>query len=315
MELFFVTFESVITLLGIGLLGFWIIAKKILPASIMGVLPPLVIDIAVPCLVFINIIKKFDPATHSNWWILPLWWMGFTLLTGLLTIIAVRAAKRKFRSEFGASLFYQNGIFVPLAVLSGMFSIDSPYLVDLFLFTIFYPAFFFNTYHLFFKRKEGPQRLDWKRIRNPILISTVLAVFLRLTGMSSYLPNFFISICDLIGKTAIPLIFIIIGGTIYIDFQKRGTIQIAEMIKFVLFKNFIIPLVTLTLLVIIRPEYSVALIIMLQSAAPPISAVPLVTERAGGNREIVNQFMIGSFLTAALSIPTVIWLFGVFFAK
>jgi predicted permease len=315
MELFFVTFESVITLLGIGLLGFWIIAKKILPASIMGVLPPLVIDIAVPCLVFRNIITKFDPATHSNWWMLPLWWIGFTLLTGLLTLIAVRTAKREFRSEFGLSLFYQNGIFVPLAVLSGMFSIDSPYLVDLFLFTIIYPAFFFNTYHLFFKRKEGSQRLDWKRIRNPILISTVLAVLLKLTGMNIYIPNFFISICDLIGKTAIPLIFIIIGGTIYIDFEKRGKIQIAEMIKFVLFKNFIIAIIVLTLLVIIRPDYNVALIIILQSATPPISAVPLVTERAGGNREIVNQFMFASFLTAALSIPTVIWLFGNFFTK
>ncbi len=315
MELFFVTFESVITLLGIGFLGFWIIAKKMLPASIMGVLPPLVIDIAVPCLVFRNIITKFDPATHSNWWMLPLWWIGFTLLTGLLTLIAVRTAKRKFRSEFGASLFYQNGIFVPLAVLSGIFSIDSPYLADLFLFTIFYPAFFFNTYHLFFKRKEGSQRLDWKKIGNPILISTVLALLLKLTGMSGYIPNFFISICDLIGKMAIPLIFIIIGGTIYIDFEKRGKIQIAEILKFVLFKNFIIAIVVLTLLVIIRPDYNIALIIMLQSATPPISAVPLVTERAGGNREIVNQFMIASFITAALSIPTVIWLFGIFFTK
>jgi predicted permease len=315
MDLFFITFESVITLLGIGLLGFWIIAKKILPSSVMDVLPTLVIDIAVPCLIFRNIITKFDPATHSNWGVLPLWWIGFTLVSGLLTLIAVRTAKKEFRREFGVSLFYQNGLFVPLAVISGMYSIDSPYLVDLFLFTIFYPAFFFNTYHLFFKRKEGAPYLDWKRIRNPILIATVLAVLLKLTGTSHYIPNFIISICDLIGKTAVPLIFLIIGGTIFIDFQKRGKTQIAEIIKFVLFKNFIISLVVLTLLVIIRPDYNIALIIILQSATPPISAVPLVTERAGGNREIVNQFMISSFITAALSIPIIVWLFGNFFTR
>ncbi len=315
MELFSITFESVITLLGIGILGFWIIAKKILPESIMEVLPVLVIDIAVPCLVFRNIITKFDPALNRDWWMLPLWWAGFTLLLFLLTLLLLRTVKSGVRQEFGVSLFYQNGIFVPLAILSGMFGIDSSSLVDLFLFALFYPAFFFNTYHLFFKKKAPRQRIDWKRISNPILIATILAVALRLTDLSIYVPDFFIEICALIGQTAVPLIFIIIGGTIYIDFQKRGKIQKGAMVQFVLYKNFLVPIIVLGILLLVRPAYNTALILILQSAAPPISAVPIVTERAGGNRSIVNQFMIASFLAATVSIPAIVLLFDTFFKK
>jgi predicted permease len=315
MELFYITFESVITLLGIGILGFWIIAKKILPESIMEVLPVLVIDIAVPCLVFRNIITKFDPALNRDWWMLPLWWVGFTLLLLILTLLLLRTVKSGIRQEFGVSLFYQNGIFVPLAILSGMFGIDSTSLVDLFLFAIFYPAFFFNTYHLFFKKKATQQRIDWKRIRNPILIATILAIVLRLSDLSTYVPDFFIAICTIIGQTAVPLIIIIIGGTIFIDFQKRGDIQKGAMVQFVIYKNFLIPFIVLGILLIIRPAYNIALILILQSAAPPVSAVPIVTERAGGDRSIVNQFMVASFLIATVSIPTVILLFDTFFKK
>ena len=41
MDLFITTFESVATLLGIGVIGFWIIKKKIVPGNILGLLSPL----------------------------------------------------------------------------------------------------------------------------------------------------------------------------------------------------------------------------------------------------------------------------------
>jgi predicted permease len=65
----------------------------------------------------------------------------------------------------------------------------------------------------------------------------------------------------------------------------------------------------------IRPPYPVALIIVLQSAVPPITAVPIVVERAGGNRNIVNQFMFTSFVLSLATIPLTIYLFGRFFIE
>ena len=107
---------------------------------------------------------------------------------------------------------------------------------------------------------------------------------------------------------------IILGGNIYVDFQKKGKIFTHEIIKFVLLKNIIYPLVFLLIIILIRPPYPIALILLLQSAVPPVTAVPLLTERAGGNRLIVNQFIVASFIMSLLTIPVMIFVFSTFFA-
>ena len=73
MDFFLITFESVIVLLGLGALGFLIIQRKIIPEQALDVLSPLALDIALPCLIFANIITTFTPETIPQWWLLPAW--------------------------------------------------------------------------------------------------------------------------------------------------------------------------------------------------------------------------------------------------
>ncbi len=316
MDVFLKTFEAVAVLLGIGLLGFVIIARKILPEEIMGVLPPLVIDIALPCLVFRNILLKFDPATHSGWWKMPLWWGAFMLLTGLLTFMASKTVRRAHRSEFALSLYFQNAMFVPLAVLAGMFGSGTGHIVNLFLFTLFYPALLFNAFPYFFPNRPAVQQpgFNWVKALNPILVATLAAVLLKLTGGGGLVPRVFLSIMELVGNLAIPLILLIIGGTIYIDYRKRDKIRKREVVQFVLYKNILFPLVMLGVLLILRPSYDTAILLMLQSAAPPVTAVPLLTERCGGDRGAANQYLIASFVFSMGTIPLMITLFNMLYA-
>jgi predicted permease len=312
MNVFISTFESVAVLLGLGIIGFWIIRKRILPGDILGLLSPLALDIALPCLIFVRIIKDFSPSASPDWWQLPLWCFFFMACAAILTLASTLVTKRETRREFAISLYYQNAIFFPLAILAGMYGEDSPYLVFLFLFTIFYPAFFFSTYRFFFKEMER-KALDWRKIIHPVLIVTVLAVFIRLAGFQHAIPDFVLSILTLVGGMTIPLLMIILGGNIYMDFQHKGQLQFVEIAKFVIIKNIVFPLVFLGILLIIRPPYHIALLLILQSAIPPVTAVPLVTERSGGNRAIVNQFLVASFVFSLISISFMIWLFSLFF--
>ena len=313
MSIFISTFESIAVLLGIGIIGFWIIRKRILPGDILGLLSPLTLDIALPCLIFVKIIKDFTPSETPDLWQLPLWCFLFMACAAILTLTSMLVAKKDTRREFAISLYYQNAIFFPLAILAGMYGDDSPYIVFLFLFTIFYPAFFFSTYRFFFEEMER-KRLDWRKIIHPVLIVTLLAVLIRLAGFQNAIPNFVLSILTLVGGMTVPLLMIILGGNIYLDFQNKGQPQFAEIVKFVIIKNIVFPLVFLGILLIIRPSYHIALLIMLQSAIPPVTAVPLVTERSGGNRAIVNQFLVASFVFSLISISFMIWLFSLFFA-
>jgi len=189
MNLFIIAFESVAVLLGIGIIGFWIIKRRIIPGNILTLLSPLALSIALPSLIFVNIIQDFSPSDFPNWWQLPLWWGFFTIVAAGLTFVFMFTSKKKTRREFAISLFYQNGIFFPLAILAGMFGEDSSHIVFLFLFTIFYAAFFFSTYHFFFEHKKK-EKLKWKKIIHPVLIATILAVIIRLGGVQDAIPDF-----------------------------------------------------------------------------------------------------------------------------
>jgi predicted permease len=50
----------------------------------------------------------------------------------------------------------------------------------------------------------------------------------------------------------------------------------------------------------------------IQSAMPPITAIPVVVERVGGDGNIANQFLVSSSLFSLLSIPFVMYLFSRF---
>jgi len=315
MDLFITTFESVAVLLGIGVIGFLIIKRKIIPAELLSNLSPLALDIALPSLVFINIIQDFDPNLYPEWWQMPLWWCFFTVIAAGLTFVFMFFSKKENRKEFAISLFYQNGIFFPLAVLAGMYGSDSPYVSLLFLFTIFYAAFFFSTYQFFFKSEEKIS-INWRKIIHPVLIATVIAIFINQFGFKSYVPEVVISILVLLGGMTIPLLMLILGGNVYNDYKKTGEIELFEIMKFVLVKNFVFPILMIIILFFLKDilSYPVALILLLQAAVPPVTAVPLVVERAGGNRSIVNQFLVGSFVISLVSIPLMIYIFGLYFS-
>jgi hypothetical protein len=301
------TFESVALLLGIGALGLWIIGRRILPGEALGVLSVLALDISLPSLVFVNILQNFKPAEFEGWWLLPLWWAGFTVFLGVLTALFSLLSRRGTRREFAVSLFFQNALFFPLAILTGVFGADSPYVVDLFFFILLFPSLLFSTAHLFFGKTT--RTLDWGKIINRILLATVAATLLRLAGAEGVIPDFVVSALRMVGGMALPLLMLILGGNIYLDFREKGRLYPLEIGKFVLVKNILFPMVVLLALSIWRLPYHVALLMVLQASVPPVTAIPILTERAGGKRHLVNQFMFTSFAVSLVSIPLMMGVF------
>jgi malate permease and related proteins len=310
-DIFVVVLQSVLALIGIGILGFWILKRGIIPEHVIVFLSRLAIDIALPCVVFAGIILNFDPKKVPDWWQLPLWWAAFECVAILLVLVAKSISQKETRGEFALSLFFQNGFFFPLIVISGLFGPSSPYVVQLFIFIIFFPVLFFTTAHLFFKKRGVTTgKINMARVVNPVLIATGLAVSMRLTGLEAYIPRFVTTMLTMLGGMTLPLLMLILGGSLYIQFQKKGRIYFGEILKFILVKNFLLPLVFIGLLIMVRPSYNIALILFLESAVPPITGAPVHTEREGGNVTIVNQFILASFVISIVSIPLMFTLFS-----
>jgi malate permease and related proteins len=316
-HILWITFQAVAVLLGIGIIGFWIIGRKRMPAAALGLLTSLAIDIALPCLVLGNVLTEFTPQQYPDWWHMPLWWLGFTAVTILLSVGTSFLVRREFRGEFAMSLLFQNGIFFPLIILNGLFKDASSYLVLLFLFIFIQPTLVFSTYPYFFRKTSPELGLNWRRIVNPVLVVTIVGIIIGLAGASSAIPPFIVSILTMVGAMAFPLFMLILGGNVYNDFMYAGQqsrkIYAREVVVFTMVKAFLFPLVFIGLLVWLRPDYPVALIILLQAAIPPITAIPILTERSGGNRGITSQFIVASFLFSIVSIPAVLYLFSIYF--
>jgi predicted permease len=315
MDIFLIVLESVLILLGIGAIGFWITRRGVIPENVLSFLSRLAIDIALPCLVFASILSNFSPERFPDWWKLPIWWFLFAAISLVLTLITMFISRKETRGEFGMNLLYQNGLFFPLIIISGVFGTDATYLPELYIFIIIHPIMFFSTYHLFFRGKNKEKAVQWNRIFNPILIATLLAIVGQLFGARDYLPDFIQTILQMLGGMALPLILIILGGSLYLDFKQKGRIYYVEIIKFLSVKNIVFPLAVLGILLLFKPSYSIALLFILEAAVPPISGTPIMTERAGGNKSLSNQFVFASFIFSVLSIPAVFYLFNNYFPQ
>ncbi len=317
MSVFLITLQAVFALLGIGLLGFWIIGRRRVPSDTLGFLSSLAIDIALPLLVVANLISDFSPQEYPDWWHMPLWWLGFTAIALAMSLSASFLVRREIRSEFTIGLFYQNGLFFPILIIGGIFGQGNPYMVPLFLFVIFYPSMVFSTYTLFFRKSVQKQKLNWRRIVNPVLVATIVGLIIGFVQARDHIPDFLITIVTMVGAMSIPLFMLILGGNIYNDIMykadNRSTWYIQEVVKFVVVKNLIFPLAFLALLLWLRSDFTIALIIILQAAVPPITALPILVERCGGNRKMASQFVVASFIFSILSIPAFIYLFSRFF--
>lgn len=306
MEYFLPALKAVAVSVGVGLIGFWVLYRRVLPHTAIQVLSALALDVALPCQIFVSLLGGMDPSA-AGWWRLPLWWVGFTVGAGLLTALAAPLFRRERRRECALSLFYQNAVFVPLIMINDMFGPQSPHLVNLFLFTMFFSAFFFNTQALFFAGRSRPFR--WRRVLTPVFVATVLALALRLGGAGDRMPGFVVSSVAMVGDMAAPALLLLLGAVIHLDWRQREARFPWELVKFVILKNVVFPLVALGALALTRPPREVAFLIALQAAMPPLTALPLTAEREGGDRGFVNSLMLASFVAAVATVPLTLALF------
>lgn len=315
METFLPVFESVVLVLGLGLIGSLIIAKRIVPETIVSVLSPLVLDIALPCMVFTNIVLDFLPGEVNMWWALPLWWLGFTVLTLILVIAIGFLFPKHVRRETRAALFFPNAVFVSIAIITGIYGERSSMLPMLFIFTVLFPILLFNGVSFFFPRRAGGEglRSNWKKVLNPVLAATLLALILKLSSLGRFVPSVVTDVTHTVGRISLPLIMILIGANIYMDFRNKGKIHAGLIAAFLAVKNILFPLAVLGALLLIRPPYEIAFLVFLQSTLPPVTALPLFVKKFGGDVSVTNQYLFSSFVFSLVSIPLAMWLFSLFF--
>lgn len=332
METMLTSLQIIGLILGISAIGYYIVARDVVPMQLIRLLNLLATDVALPLFIFTVFMADFSSEGNKGWWLMPVWWILFTGLTFILVLLFSRFFSREVRIESSLALFLNNPHFIPISVIVGVYGIHSSHLVNLFLFTVFTISLYFSCYTIFFRRSKllfdvqqnlhsGSQGMgkakegfDFKKLFNPVVKATILVLIIKLAGFSAYVPDVVLSVTDQVGNMTFPLLMIIVGGSIYIDMKNLGKIYVFPIIKFIIVKNVFFPVLILMLLYVFRPSFDIALILLLEAASPPLSTVPSLVARQKGNAEIANQFVVSSFFASVVSIPVMLYLLNLLYA-
>lgn len=306
--IFWKTLEAVGIFLGLGVVGFVLLARKAIAKEALSTLSFLSLDVAVPALVFYDMMVQFSLEKYPFWWLYPLVWMGAFGLLWFLSWLFSFFFSITYRKEVFVSLLYPNAIFIPLILLPSIFPEKPGITVDLFLFTVLFSFFLFQGFGFFYGGKKQ-KSFSLQKLFPPLVVMLVGSLALHYAGLRPLVPGFVIDVVRRIGVLSIPLLLFVIGGNIYLDRHETSTLPLKAKIGFVLVKNMVFPLVHLGIVGLLPLPPLFRFLVFLQSALPPVTALPVLVEREGGNRMVVQSLFLWSVVGLVVTLPVALWVY------
>ncbi|MFT3986691.1 AEC family transporter [Aestuariivirga sp.] len=143
-------------------------------------------------------------------------------------------------------------------------------------------------------------------IRNPFVLSSLGGVAWQLLHLP--VPGMGVQVLDMIGKGALGLALLTVGAGLKIDeaLSTKAPVIFATSAKLLL-----MPLFMAVWLVLLGVHGEAAQVAMLCSAVPTGSGAYVLARRMGGDASLIASIMTMQVITAAFTLPLVLWLAGV----
>ncbi len=283
----------------------WLVHRKIIPVAGVKIISDTVITVFLPCLIFSNIVGRFQPTEFQGWWILPLS-SAVLILIGWTIAVPLFSRTGDARRELTPTGFLQNAAYfvLPLAKIILQEDFDQ-FALYIFLFILAHnPILWLIGKHYMMKRGSD-QPFHWKQLLSPPLYANLIALTLVVTGTRPYLPHFVLDTATFLGEGAVPLATFALGatlGTIEINFRRY--LKVGSLV--VLQKLFLMPLVILGAMALIpwlRSSPILILLFILQGASPSATSLVLLSKSYSDNSERVGTITIMCYIVCAFSIP------------
>lgn len=305
LDQFFVVFQAIAQIGLVVLFAGWLVHRGVIPATGVKLISDTVIAVFLPCLIFSNIVDRFQPSEFTDWWILPL---SSTLLVLFGWAIALPLFSRttEAKRELMPTAFLQNAAYFVLPFAKMILKEDfDQFALYVFLFIIAHnPLLWLIGKHFLTKRKNG-EPLHWKQLLSPPLYANLIALALVVTGLRSYVPDVVVNTATFLGEGAVPLGTFALGatlGTININFRRY--LKVGSLV--ILQKLFIMPLIVLGAMALVpwlRSSPILILLFILQGASPPATSLILLSKSYSDDSERVGTIVIMCYIVCAFSIP------------
>jgi len=311
-ELMFASFHGIMEIFVIGILGYIVVAGFKQSSSFLDYLTKIVIRISLPCLVFSNMVRNFNPGEVKYWWVFPLLAVAINVSGALLAGVYMLIDRTvRFRGNFMALVAFQNGIFFPLAFAPVLFGPDKlpVFLNLLFIFNILsVPTFFIMG--VWMVNSDAGIGFRVKDAFSPPVVATVLSFIFVMTGWSNSVPEWVLRPLGTIGSLTTPLSMIFIGGIIVTNLPKAKPEDWMEPIKITGLKCFVLPLIASILVFVFRPSEYVALFMILHSVIPSAILIALIAPAESSNQRTIAGAILLTYLVSIVTIPVFMGIYG-----
>src|SRR4030042_1867134 len=240
------TFEAILPILLIGAVAGFLIRRNVLTDEQLKALSAICIRVLLPCLIFSNIIKNFDPHQLRYWPLIPLsafFMVGFGLAVSCILFRPNLEAKKYLLAP--AAIQNAAYIILPLGKMLYPLQFDE-FAMYCFLYVLGLSPILWSIGKYLVSSKED-ERLSINQFLNPPFIANVIAVFIVLGGLRRFTPAVVLNSAELVGSATVPVATFLLGATIgSISFNIKSHLVNAG--KVMLVKLILLPMAAIIVL-------------------------------------------------------------------
>ena len=309
---FKITSVAIIEILLISALGFFMYKKKIIAKDGLQMLSNFLVEIALPFLIFHQLISGFRFSIYKNWWVFPLLSLGITIFGFGIGYAMLKPLKDiKQPREFLSLIGFQNSGYLPLILVTMIMPPGQKenMLIYIFLFLLGFNLVIWS-YGVWFLSHSKAENVEFAKLFSPPVIAILAALFLIGLGLDKFIPELILKPVKLIGDCTLPLAMILIGASMAgVDINQVDKKAIGNI---VLGKLFVMPILALAVVLVLKPPQLVGLLIILQAAMPSATSLAVITHRYNLDAKLISHGVFFTHVAAIFTVPLFVSLYWMF---
>jgi len=309
---FLYAFNGVMPIFAVALVGYLLKQKNFLTDEFVKVADKLVFRVMLPCLLFTKVAyTDMSTITKDDVALMLFCVVAAIVLTSIMCLLVPLLIKDKAKAgAFIQGVFRSNVAFLGVPFAINLFGNEGGTLASMVLAVVVpvYNVLAVTVLCIFNPEKDNETMPIAKRVgnivvgivKNPLIISIVLALPFGIFGVGSYLPDFVEGTVDYFAKASTTLALVTIGASFKIS-ELRGRIELAAAASVI--KTVILPASFMTLTHFAFGFTGVHLgIIMIVFGTPTAISSYIMAKNMNSDASLANQIVLLSTLCSMFTI-------------
>lgn len=302
------TFEILLQQIGLFVIyilaGVILVRTKVLNKETLEAISKFVIKMALPVMIFINIIDGVNHEILSGSWPIILIAAGFYVVMFLVSLWMTKFfhLEEKRAGIYQAMMLFGNIGFMAVPVISNVFPGNGILYVSVFM---IFDQFMLWTLGVKLTTPMGSGRFDPKKLINPATVAILIGMILMLTEVR--IPSLLDTGLQKIGATASPLAMIYIGG-IFAELPLKKYLKEISLYGIVLVRMLLAAILMFLVLGFFPVNEEIRLAMALITGMPTMTAVVMMANASGLDGDYALGGVFITTVCGIVTLPFVCWL-------